>query len=509
MQFVPFCRLAFFVLVMAPGAAPSQGQTPPQVSLTISNAQRKISWSPYPAVQEYKILSSTNLGMGFYEDSTASRGWDSFGFTWISTNTGPQGFYNFQVTPLTSNALLTANALNRLAYGPTPDELDRILTGPNPIGPQAYIDEQMAPEKIVETMDVSFTQSTNGGNWVYATTTGTASSSTLYIYLSGAGEVYLDDLKLVAGSVPETGVNLIKNGDFESAFPGANWTFGTNMNLSSSVVDTSIYHGGGACLHLVSTDAGSTRESSMYQTNIAVAANATYTLSYWYVPSSNASTLTVRLSGSGILSAPDTTIPAIYRRLNNAFGSMADLRAWFCQHAVNAKRQLLEVLTQFCENHFVTQYSKSRDYFDTYYDDGGLQGRLAADLEFREITRWRNALMNPTCTFYDLLRISAESPAMIIYLDTVTSKGNGSNIANENYARELLELFTFGVDNGYDQNDIVQLSRCWTGWSVRLVDATNEFNPFAPQSTTIIPGSANTSTTTISNLVGVWAFNYK
>src|SRR2546422_7275615 len=46
----------------------------------------------------------------------------------------------------------------------------------------------------------------------------------------------------------------------------------------------------------------------------------------------------------------------------------------------------------------------------------------------------------------------------------------------ENYARELLELFTFGVDNGYDQNDITVMSRAWTGWSVNIMDRTNEFN---------------------------------
>jgi uncharacterized protein (DUF1800 family) len=130
-------------------------------------------------------------------------------------------------------------------------------------------------------------------------------------------------------------------------------------------------------------------------------------------------------------------------------------------------------------------------------------------MEYVENRRWREALLNPRCTFGDLLKISAESPAMIIYLDTVTSRGDGRNIANENYARELFELFTFGVDSGYDQGDIVEMSKVWTGWRVRLVDAANEFDPFAPQSTIILPGSTNTSTTSISNLVGVWAFNYR
>src|SRR5262245_42032246 len=268
MRFLPFSRLCFVVLCLGLVSKTVFSQTPPQISLTISNAQRQISWSPYPAAHEYKILSSTNLGLGFFEDASGTLGWNSAGYMWTSTNSNALSFYDFQVTPITSNALLTANVLNRLAYGPTPDEMDRIFTGPNPIGPQAFIDEQMAPEKIAEGMDDSIHQSTNGGNWVYVSVTGPATSGTLYVYLMGYGEAYLDDLKLVAGRVPETGVNLIKNGDFESAFPGVNWTFGTNMNLNGSYVDNGIYHSGSASLHLVSTGSGSTRESSIYQTNV-------------------------------------------------------------------------------------------------------------------------------------------------------------------------------------------------------------------------------------------------
>ena len=55
-------------------------------------------------------------------------------------------------------------------------------------------------------------------------------------------------------------------------------------------------------------------------------------------------------------------------------------------------------------------------------------GVIAAGWEYREMTKWRNAMLNPNCTFYDLLKISAESPAMIVYLDTVNSKGSGNNV---------------------------------------------------------------------------------
>jgi uncharacterized protein (DUF1800 family) len=189
--------------------------------------------------------------------------------------------------------------------------------------------------------------------------------------------------------------------------------------------------------------------------------------------------------------------------------AISDLRAWHVLRAVGARRQFLEILLQFLENHFVTQWDKGSDWFDIYYDSSTMRNVLSTQQEYLENLRWRAALLNPACTFHDLLRISAESPAMIIYLDTVISRGDGSNIANENYAREIMELFAMGVDNGYDQTDITVQSRIWTGWRVEKVALTNWANPFAAVSTTIIPGSTNTSTTTKSNLLGAWAFNYK
>jgi uncharacterized protein (DUF1800 family) len=174
---------------------------------------------------------------------------------------------------------------------------------------------------------------------------------------------------------------------------------------------------------------------------------------------------------------------------------------------VKANRQLLEQLLQFLENHFVTEYAKSYAWLNGNYEIN-TRRRLATRMEYAENQRWRAALLNPQCTFQDLLKISAESPAMIIYLDTVTSRGDGSRVANENYARELLELFTWGVDNGYDQNDITVMSRAWTGWRVEIVHPTNAFNPFAAQSTTYLSTATN-AVNSVTNLYGVYAFNYR
>jgi uncharacterized protein (DUF1800 family) len=464
---------------------------PPVInSAAIINSQKRIQWNPYPAAVQYKISHSDNLLGPFSEDSSGTMA----GYDWTAPLIGSGGFYRLQVVPMSANDLLLSTVLNRLAYGPTPDEIERVKA----MRPQAYIDEQLVPELIQENLDID-TVVTNGG-WQYVTATGTASSSTLYIYLTSAGEGYIDDIKLVAG----TGANLLRNGDFELPLKTNDWTISSNH--FGSAIATDIRHSGNSSLHLVANVGGTTRASAIWQDiRPALSTSQQYTLSYWYLPSPNKSvSLTVRLSGSGITSSPGSLLA----RLDNGSATIDDLRAWHILHAVRSHKQLLEILDQFLENHFVTQYSKSREYFDTYYNDGNLIGQLATQMEFKENQKWRQALLNPKCTFKDLLLISAESPAMIIYLDTVNSRGDAQNIANENYARELLELFTFGVDNGYDQNDITVMSRAWTGWSANIVDATNEFNPLALRTKNIFPG-APAGSTAVSNLVGVWTFNYK
>lgn len=118
-----------------------------------------------------------------------------------------------------------------------------------------------------------------------------------------------------------------------------------------------------------------------------------------------------------------------------------------------SKRQLLEVMTQFWENHFNTQLEKVQD----------LAEELAENERFRQL-----AFDN----FEDLLTASAMHYPMTVYLD------NDSNVVgapNENYGREILELHTMGVNNGYTQQDIVEAARCFTGWTVR--DGKFFFNP--------------------------------
>lgn len=648
---------------------------PPVISEIHATAgQRNLRFSPYPGAQAYTFYSAPSPAGPFTVDTNfflapyitghitipttnGSAVVTNYAYEWRTTNAAaPNAFYRVGVTPMSRDALLTSTVLNRLTYGPTPDELERVTS----IGPQAFIEEQLNAEGIPENSHEYIAASTNAvpsdptpawnyisvtgrlsgttfylyltqptevliddlelrpilltngvtyygtnllvngdfesaltpawtvsgttvgsaitgasahsgtgalrlmssaagtttsnnvrqslattltnnapvilsywylptadssrltarlsgsglissaGNapapptWIYATATGTATSTPqIYLYLSGAGEAHVDDLKLVAGTVPEAGPNLVQNGDFESLLAG---TWSASADFTNSALSTTVARSGNSSLRLVATASGAGNNDSLQQTITPALVNGqTYTVSYWYLPSPNR-TLTVRLSGSSLSSTPDRTPAGLYRRLSDGQAAIGDYRAWFCQHAVNSPRQLFEVLSQFWENHFVTQYAKSRDYLQGRGYDSTRAGVLATEWEFREMTKWRNAMLNPQGTFYDLLKISAESPAMIVYLDTVNSRGNGNNIANENYARELLELFTFGVDNGYDQNDIVLLSRAWTGWSVELVDAPNMDNPFAPASVTYNP---NTNSTSKANTVGAWTFNFK
>ena len=72
----------------------------------------------------------------------------------------------------------------------------------------------------------------------------------------------------------------------------------------------------------------------------------------------------------------------------------------------------------------------------------------------------------------DLLGATAKSPAMLFYLDNwmsaapAAAKTGPPRGLNENYGRELLELHTLGVDGGYTQRDVVEVARCFTGWSM-------------------------------------------
>ena len=124
--------------------------------------------------------------------------------------------------------------------------------------------------------------------------------------------------------------------------------------------------------------------------------------------------------------------------------------------ALYSPNQLQEQLTWFWFNHFnVHQYKSNLRVMVGDYEDRALRPRALGK-------------------FRDLLIASATHPAMIRYLD---NEQNGAGRINENFAREVMELHTLGVDGGYSQKDVQELARVLTGLGVNLSDKTPNLRP--------------------------------
>ncbi len=134
--------------------------------------------------------------------------------------------------------------------------------------------------------------------WRQATSSGIANSSKLYVYLGAQGEVYIDDLQLVAGDVPEVGPNLLLNGGFESPLD-IGWTVPTENGASE--ISPTIVHSGSGALHLVSTNSAVNLTTIFIQyIDLPLTNGQPYALSYWYRPTTNDLDLTIRLASSTI-----------------------------------------------------------------------------------------------------------------------------------------------------------------------------------------------------------------
>ena len=132
--------------------------------------------------------------------------------------------------------------------------------------------------------------------------------------------------------------------------------------------------------------------------------------------------------------------------------------------AIYSRRQLFEVMVEFWTDHLNIDLEKGDCIYLKPSDD-------------REVIR-KHALGN----FHDLIRASATSPAMLVYLDGKSNKvrKNTNDKPNENYARELMELHTLGVHGGYTQDDVREAARCLSGWTfdVKRVFALNQGESF-------------------------------
>src|SRR5207247_2403804 len=133
---------------------------------------------------------------------------------------------------------------------------------------------------------------TDHEEWRYTTYTGIINGgailgTNLLVFMNSAGDVYVDDIVLVTGSVASVGMNLLADGDFESDFNAA-WT--VLGNHSNSVVSTEFSHSGNASLHIISSGMGGVA-AAIRQFLAPLPTNTTCTLSFWFRPSTNGTVL--------------------------------------------------------------------------------------------------------------------------------------------------------------------------------------------------------------------------
>lgn len=131
------------------------------------------------------------------------------------------------------------------------------------------------------------------------------------------------------------------------------------------------------------------------------------------------------------------------------------LRGWWLEEMLRTSSPLSERMTLFWHNHFVSSQQKVKS------------ARLMA--QQNRLLR-RHALGN----FGALLHAAAKDPAMIVYLDSAT---NRKEQPNENFAREVMELFTLG-EGHYGERDVKEAARAFTGWSIEPETGEFKWRPF-------------------------------
>lgn len=127
-----------------------------------------------------------------------------------------------------------------------------------------------------------------------------------------------------------------------------------------------------------------------------------------------------------------------------ATGDSQQLARWWIHRMLYSPDHLREKLTLFWHGHFAT----------------GAEKVLDSQLMFEQNELFRKFALGD---FREMVQSISKDPAMLIYLDSVT---NRKAHANENYARELMELFCLGEGN-YTEVDVQELAKCFTGWEIR------------------------------------------
>ena len=176
---------------------------------------------------------------------------------------------------------------------------------------------------------------------------------------------------------------------------------------------------------------------------------------------------------------------------------MADLRYWWIRRMALGPRPFQEKMTLFWHGHFATSFEKVRTPYFLWLQNETLR-------------------QHATGNFNELLIAASEDPAMLLYLDGANSH---KDKPNENFAREVMELFTLGEGN-YTEQDIQQAAKAYTGWGFSKDRLHYAYHPYNhdPGTKTVFGQTGNFTGEDVLNMIcdkpecarfitkGIWRF---
>src|ERR1700730_477779 len=352
------------------------------------------------------------------------------------------------ITELTADEAIL-HAMNRLAYGPRPGDVERVRQ----MGLAKWIDQQLASNTIDDK----------------AVNARLDNLPTLSMSSARLIEEYPQPKQAAIQGAKRADA---AGKDMQNA-PDASRTTDANGAAPASAPSSS------------SAAVGQSAPSNSAEVNVADKASVPVSMKTKTSPSNPdlASNLTTPGAGKrNVLSGPDpNAVPRVIADdSKKPQGVLEELAMAKGTRATYGERQLQQVMDDFWFNHFNVYAAKGEDkWYLTSYERDVIQPHTLG--KFRE-----------------LVTATAESPAMLFYLDNFLSAD--SNAAqrqaalramrqnrgrfgrppqpqnqqarknarglNENYSRELMELHTLGVEGGYTQKDVTELARCFTGWTI-------------------------------------------
>jgi uncharacterized protein (DUF1800 family) len=335
------------------------------------------------------------------------------------------------------------HALNRLAYGPSPGDLERVRQ----MGLAKWIDEQLNPNSIEDRAVEARLEN-------YPTLHMTSAILMAEYPQPKQVEKQVQQQAQAGQSRSDAAAAILARDMQTSQGKGQNPAGGAAGGSSAAVVETAQSN---------SNAASPMKEASMKQ-DVSQEAN----------PATRGGGKRDLLGGD-----PNAVPRAIADDSKRPQRVVEELAMAKVTRAIYSRRQLQQILDDFWFNHFNVFAGKGEDrYYLTAYERDVIQPHTLGK-------------------FKDLLNATAKSPAMLFYLDNFLSadpKAADRQAAqqamrqarwgrfppaaqqqqarknvrglNENYGRELMELHTLGVDGGYTQKDVTEVARCFTGWTI-------------------------------------------